>query len=621
MELMFNTARPNVQGTKVLQAINTTFVFKIVQSIDGVHHFHTLILYITEKLRLSTPGAVHFFNQMWLIFPLVPRIIVRNNEGMSNTLRDMISTPSLVLVLTTDRTDPIMEVASKSLTSRRWLKTIFILFPYLSSGDIHNNFTTFTEFSNICKNVLRWAWEKQFINSFLLTIGENVYQLDPYPTESIVNYTQVWQDADFFRPLNRHMNKYVVSTPVMYDMPRVFKGADQKTIFGSSAKLFLGFLDYVNATLKDTSADMMNKEFDLPYLLELVSQGVYETLIHSYTDLAANYSTSFSYPIAINDWCLMVPFRNGSMQELYVKEALEDDVWLILIAIIFYMGVSIWICTPNRPRDFSAALLQCVCSLTNMPPIAVIKIATLRMRYLFAMFSIMGLVGSNMYVSKMTSYFTTALQEEQVNSMQDVIDANLRILVVDYEYEALASMPEQYSPRFMQQVDMGETRVVQRHRDKLNATYGYFMSSDRWETIDMLQRNLRVPVFKLTSICSGPFYHVYPLPLDSHLRSPLQEFILIAQESGLRHHWKWEAFWEAMYMGVYQWTIVNESPVPLSMSFFSSMMRTWCVGLVLAGLTFILEMKWHQHVFEEYCLKSYNKLRRIFRRRRRAGRR
>ncbi|XP_030567559.1 uncharacterized protein LOC115767423 [Drosophila novamexicana] len=615
------TAADTVNATivKHLQAINNKFVINIVQHIDDVYHFHNLIFYISEKLNLNSAGGTDFFNRFWLKFPLVPRIIVRNNNSSANSntsIRSLISTPSLVMIFTTHHTDPIMEVASQGLKGMRWLKTIFVLFPYLSSSEYHDSFDTFTQFSNIFRDVLHWAWAKQFINTFLLTINNNVYQLDPYPKLSILNKTQQWRSWDFYRQYNNNMMGYPLSTPIFYDMPRVFRGADQKTVYGTSAKLFQGFLQFVNATMLDTSANLTIKSFDLPNLLELVAQGVYETLIHSYTDLVGNYSVSFSYPIGINDWCLMVPYRNDSLQELYVREALQDNIWLLLILTMLYVSFAIWLCTPQRPRDLSAALMQCICSLTNSPPIFILRSAARRMRYLYMVLSIMGLVASNMYISKMTSYFTSAPPQRQLNTVQDIIDANLRILVQEFEYNALSSRLEQFPARFLKQVNIEDANFIQQHRDLLNATFGYFVSSDRWDTIVMLQKHLRVPVFRLTQICTGPFYHVFPMHLDSHLRSPFQNFILISQESGLGLHWKWEAFWEALYMGVIRLIIVHEQPQPLSMSFFSSMMRTWCIGLVLAGFVFVLEMKWHQLVLKEYCLKLWNRLRRILRRRR-----
>ncbi|EDW10416.1 uncharacterized protein LOC6580661 [Drosophila mojavensis] len=609
----------NATIARHMQSINNDFVIDVVTRIDSVYHFHNLLFYISEKLNLNSPAGSEFFKKFWKQFPLVPRIIVRNNRSSINTnttIKSLISTPSLVMVFTTHHSDPIMEVASETLKGIRWLKTIFILFPYLSSANYHESFETFTQFSQIFQDVLRWSWTKQFTNTLLLTINDNVYQLNPYPTQHFVNRTEHWMARDFFQKLSHNMMGYVVNTPVFYDMPRVFKGADQRTVYGTSGKLFLGFLDFVNATMHDTSANLTITNFNLPYLLELVGQGVYETLIHTYTDLLGNYSVSFSYPIGINDWCLMVPYRNDSVQELYVREALQENVWLLLFLTILYVGFGLWLCSPQRPRDLSAILLQCILSLINSPPTSIVRTRDRRMRYLYLVLSIMGIVASNMYISKMASYFTSPPPVRQLNTLQDVIDANLIIYVQDFEYKFLDRKRDQYSERFLQQLVVADAMFIQRHRDLLNASYGYFVSSDRWDLIMMLQKHLRVPVFRLTQICSGPFYHVFPMHMDSHLQSPLQNFILISQESGLRHHWKVESFWEALYMRVIHFIILHEQPQPLSMAFLSSMMRTWCMGLVLAGMAFILEMKWHQHVMQAHGHMLWHKLRTAVKRRR-----
>ncbi|XP_060658832.1 uncharacterized protein LOC132793160 [Drosophila nasuta] len=602
-ELMLNqhsVVRSNMEPLTQLHTINNSFVLDIVLRLDRSKHFKNFVFFISEQLNLNNAGAIEFFSNFWLTFPYVPRIFVRQPIESDKSIRDLISTPSLVLVCTTNRSDPIMDVASQSLRGMRWLKTIFVLFPKLRTDQDHSE-----ALSSQVKDVLDWTWTKQFINTFLLTIKNNLFLLQPYPTPKVVNKTRTWRSKHLFKDTSSIINTkgYKIRTPVFDDLPRVFKGIDQK-VYGTSAEFFKDFLEFINAEIVDTSANLSIKSFDLPTLLELVAQGVYETLIHSFTDLIGNYSVSISYPLGINDWCIMVPYSNESFQELYVREALQNSVWLLLLLAIAYMSFAIWLCSPQRPRDLSGAVLQCICSITNNPPLSIMKPATLRMRFLYVILFIMGLNCSNMYISKMASYLTSAPQPRQLNTLQDIIDADLRILVQSYEYDRLARSPQTYSPRFLQQVDIVNAEVLQHHRDRMNASYGFFVPSDRWDFMNLQQKHLRWPIFRLTEICSGPFYHVYPMHLDSHLRSPHQNFILISQQSGLKVHWKREAFWAALRMHYFRLYIDQDEPTPLSMSFISSMVRTWCLGLVLAGFAFVFEMKWHE------LMRIYKRLRR-----------
>lgn len=588
-------------GTNI-QLLDNSFVLDMLFSITQLYHFKNFIFYISERLDLKNKDSQEFFRDFRTFIPLAPNLILTHQHHAPLPLMQFISTPSLVMVYTTERDDPIMELAAQSLSGIRWLKTIFILFPSLKSRDFETSGESFAAFTAEIKDIYDWVWKQQFINTVLVTIKNNVFLLEPYPTLSVINKTGTWRPEEFFEKYSKDMKGYVVKTPILYDLPRVFKSDrptntfEQNYVHGTSGNLFLGFLEFVNASLLDTSSNMTVDYLNMTNLLELVSQGVYETLIHSFTEMMGKYVISYSYPIGINDCCIMVPFRNQSPADQYMREALQGNVWLLIILFTLYIALAIWLCSPLRPRDLSAAFLQAICTLTYMAPTFIIRTPTLRMRYLYILLAIMGIVTSNMYISRMTSYFTTAPPQRQVNTVQDVVEADLRILMLAVEHERMAKSPLQYPPSYMRQVDIVDKHMLDLHREPFNTSFGYTVSSDRWRFMDMQQHHLRKPIFRLTDICEGPFYHVFPMHLDSHMRSPMTEYIMIAQQAGLMNHWKREAFWEAVHLHRIQVHLVDEEPMALSLSFFSSMLWTWTFGLVVSGLVFAAEMKWHEHV-------------------------
>ncbi|XP_017123105.1 uncharacterized protein LOC108143301 [Drosophila elegans] len=589
-------------GTEIVQLLNNTFVLEMFYRITQLYHFKNFIFYISERLDLKSKDSQKFFHDFWTYFPLAPNLIITREHSLAFPMRQLISTPSLVMIFTTDRNDPIMEVAAQSLRGIRWLKTILILFPSRESRDFESSLESFARFSAEIKDVYDWAWSKQFLNTLLVTIRDNVFVLDPYPTPSVVNKTGVWRAEDFFVKYAENMKGYVVRTPIMYDLPRVFKSDrpsktfEQSYVHGTSGNLFMGFLEFVNATLLDTSVNMTTDYLNMTNLLELVSHGVYETLIHSFTEITTKYVVGYSYPIEINDVCIMVPYRNQSPADQYLREALEENVWLLIILFTLYIALAIWLCSPLRPRDFSAAFLQSICTLTYSAPTFILRTPTLRMRYLYIVLAIMGIVTSNMYISRMTSYFTSAPPPRQVNTVQDVVEANLRIQMLAVEHERMVESPQQYPASYMRQLDLVDKRMLDLHREPFNTSFGYTVSSDRWRFMNVQQLDLRKPIFRLTDICEGPFYHVFPMHFDSHLRSSMTEYIMIAQQAGLMEHWKREAFWEAVHLHRIQVHLPDEQPMALGLSFFNSALHTWTFGLLLAGLAFAAEMKWHEYV-------------------------
>nr|XP_016928489.1 uncharacterized protein LOC108009028 [Drosophila suzukii] len=591
-----------LSGSENIILLNNSFVLEMFFRITQLYHFKNFIFYISERLDLKNKDSQDFFHDFWTYFPMAPNLIITREHQVATPMMQFISTPSMVMIFTTGKEDPIMEVAAQSLRGIRWLKTIFILFPSLESREFDSSLESLAHFTAGIKNIYDWVWSKQFINTLLVTIKDSVFVLDPYPTPSVVNKTGAWRAEDFFQKHSKNMKGYVVRTPILYDMPRVFK-SDRPTnryeknfVHGTSGNLFLGFLEFVNATLLDTSVNMTVGYLNMTDLLDLVAQGVYETLIHSFTEITTKYVVSYSYPIGINDCCIMVPFRNQSPADQYMQEALQNNVWILIILFTLYIALAIWLCSPLRPRDLSAAFLQSICTLTYSAPTFIIRTPTLRMRYLYIVLAIWGIVTSNLYISRMTSYFTTAPPPRQVNTVQDVVEANLRIKMLAVEHERMAKSPLQYPESYMRQVDLVDKHMLDHHRDPFNTSFGYTVSSDRWRFLNMQQLHLWKPIFRLTDICEGPFYHVFPMHRDSHLRSPMTEYIMIAQQAGLMNHWKREAFWEAVHLHRIQVHLFDEEPIALSLDFFVSVLRTWTLGLILAGLAFAAEMKWHEHV-------------------------
>ncbi|KAH8348804.1 hypothetical protein KR084_011249 [Drosophila pseudotakahashii] len=589
-------------GSENILLLNNSFILEMFFRITQLYHFKNFIFYISERLDLKNKDSQEFFHDFWTYFPLAPNLIITRQHHVPIPMMQFISTPSLVMVFTTAKDDPIMEVAAQSLRGIRWLKTIFILFPSLESRDFDRSPESSAHFSTGITAFYDWVWRKQFINTLLVTIKDSVFVLDPYPTPSVLNKTGDWKAEDFFQKYAKNMRGYLVRTPILYDLPRVFK-SDRPTnrfeksfVHGTSGNLFLGFLEFVNATLVDTSVNMTASYLNMTDMLDLVSQGVYETLIHSFTEITSKYVVSYSYPIGINDCCIMVPYRNQSPADQYMREALQENVWLLIILFTLYITLAIWLCSPLRPRDLSAAFLQSICTLTYSAPTFIIRTATLRMRYLYVVLAIWGIVTSNLYISRMTSYFTTAPPPRQVNTVQDVVEANLRIKMVAVEHEQMAKSPLQYPASYMRQVDVVDKHMLDLHREPFNTSFGYTVSSDRWRFLDMQQHHLRKPIFRLTDICEGPFYHVFPMHQDSHLRSPMTEYIMIAQQAGLMNHWKREAFWEAVHLHRIQVHLFDEEPMALTLEFFASILRTWTCGLIISGLAFAAEMKWHEHV-------------------------
>ncbi|XP_065367242.1 uncharacterized protein LOC135960000 [Calliphora vicina] len=574
------------------QMVNNSLVIELVMSIQELYGFKNFVFFISERLARDTDTATIFFQDFWDAFPTAPMILIINNPSQ---MAGFLSTSSLCLILTTERDDPIMELAAFSLKSVRFLKTLFILFPIKKTDEFSNSFEQYTIIYDGIRLLYAWVWKKQFLNTVLITISNNIYTLDPYPIQNIVNKTDNWTATDFFVDYSLNFKGYEVQTMVRHDLPRVFRMSktpgDQNgnEISGVSGKLFIAFVKTINATFNDTVKQEPDLEaLDIRSIIHMVEEKDLEIGVNSYTAMIASL-VGASYPMGINDWCIMVPYQNRSPDRVYLQSTFQSYSWYLLLFSVFYITVGIWLCTPSWERDLSLSFLQAICSIVLIAPIKLLSLPYIRLRFLFIMLFIMGFFLTNMYNSKMTSNLTMPTAQPQIHTVEDVITANLQIMMMDYEYEKLKEM--NFSQKFLDLIIASTKGELDKHRDRFNSSYGYSIQSDRWLFLNKQQRYLKKPLFRLSSICIGPYYHVFPLQRDSHLAKPLQDFILAASQYGFTSFWQSDAFLDALFMGYVHMIVIDLKPVPLTMAFYRWIWLIWWLGLGLAGCSFILELK------------------------------
>ncbi|XP_005181639.2 uncharacterized protein LOC101891109 [Musca domestica] len=568
------------------QMVNSSLLIEIVRSLHNLNDFNNFVFFISDRLTKDTHTAAEFFHDFWHVFPTIPITIkVDNTENMDGFL----SIPSLCLVLTTAPNDPIMRVASIGLKGLRYVRTLFILFPFAGEDSNEELYET------ICQ-IYHWVWRKQFINTALLTIRNGIFIHDPYPEPSIANLTHNWTAEQFFVTSNMDFKGYEIRTPIHHDLPRVFYMTKPRRfitknhfVSGVSGKLFTSFVEFINATFNETTTNELGTQpVNLSDIIRKVGGKRLEISLHSYTDMLPKKSGT-SYPIGINDWCIMVPYHNRTPDHRFIKSSFRTYAWYLVIFSIAYITLGIWFCTPTPQRDLSLSFIQAICSLLLIPPLRVLTLPCCRMRFIFIILFVLGFITTNWYVSKMASFLTASKEPQQINTIADVIAAKLPIMIMSYEYQVLKDY--NFPQAFMDLIINATKPQMDMHRDRLNTTYGYSTQTDRWNFINIQQRYLRKPIFRLSDICIGPYYHIYPIQKDSHLARPLQTFILLASDVGLIDHWENEAFADALHLGYVHMMTVDEILPPLSLSFFRSIWLLWAMGVLLSIAVFAFEFQ------------------------------
>uniref|UniRef100_A0A1I8PUH3 Ionotropic glutamate receptor C-terminal domain-containing protein n=1 Tax=Stomoxys calcitrans TaxID=35570 RepID=A0A1I8PUH3_STOCA len=552
------------------QMVDNRFVFKIVQNLQQLYEFKNFVFFISPRLAIESEIADDFLQGFWKMFPFIPTVMMLNNK---ESMRGFLGSSSLCMVLTTHLEDPIMEVAALAMKGVRLLKTMFILFPQkLERAKAAKATDPFQEhkFFEDLGVLYNWIWKKQFINTLLITIHNNVFIQEPYPMRKLVNITNNWNAHSFFVNYRDNFKGYVIRTPLRHDLPRIFymtrlPNSSKRThrVSGVSGKLFMAFLGHINATFDEYYKDGKETEpVQLAKIIEMVESGELDISLHSYTDMLKSTAGN-SYPIGINDWCFM--------------------------------------------HNLSLAFLQAISSMLLIMPLRILTLPIARIRFIYVLLFLLGFLVTNLYVSKMASFLTASPTVPQISTVQDIIDAKLGAMIMAYEYEILKEF--NWPKQFMDLVVNATKPVMDKHRDRLNTSYGYATQTDRWVFANRQQRYMKKPIFRLSDTCIGPYYHVYPMLRDSHLAQPLEAFIVRSLEAGLILHWEREAFQDALYLGYMRMIPENCSIMALKLDFFRSIWYLWWFGLILGSLVFYLEVKrvtWWK--IKEYSRKLCNKI-------------
>lgn len=559
-----------------LPMIDKSLLINLIDGFNDRYKFKNIIFFISENYVKNKNKTARLFVDFWNNLPLKPIIVVVNK---TTKILGLINTPSLAIIITTHLDDEIMAIASASLQRLHNIKSIFVLWPLVS---IQNNL------SNVIKDIYSWIWDQQFTKTLIITNWNNIYIMEPYPTLTIINKTDNWHIQDFFVNHVHNMKGYKIYSPICYDLPRVFQ-YDQNKISGTSARFMETFLKYRNCSLINNGVCSMKTKqtINLKNMLTEISKGTLEISVHTFMQFFNTLDGS-SYPLSIDDFCIIVPFKKKSPEYLHLRIILDDASWYLLIGSLIYLTIALWLCTPPQQRDIGKTFLQSICSLLSLTPLSVVNISTRRMRFVAVLLFILGFILVNIYLSKLASRLTIFISDHQIDTVDDIIEANLSILLLSHEYPIMeaANFPQ----KFLDLLIIVERSEIDAYRESFNTSFGYTIPTDRWELLNMQQRYLDKPIFRLTTICLGPFYLVYPLRNESHLYSSLKQFTMRTQQSGLQVYWKRATYADILSAEYAKILVGIEEKKPLTLEFFYYIWIIWTIGLIISAIAFTIEI-------------------------------
>ncbi|XP_055910212.1 uncharacterized protein LOC129944651 [Eupeodes corollae] len=490
-----------------------------------------------------------------------------------------------VVVIRTPRKDFRFFLILDSIVERLRVRKFVIIFT-LALEDLKGWFVYF--------------WEKRFTRIF--GIADDIcYAYLPFASNQ-VQQIGLQNKNDTIPDALKDLNGLIFRTSLQRDIPRAFPYPDKKgkrSVGGSYGQVFVNFLRKHNATYEEIIINNSTR---------LSIPGVINATISNEIDISMNVFTptpglDYSYPVKFVSWNILVPLNGYVDPNEYFIKPFSVLVWIMIgvsFAYIILMEVlkdSYLNLSPNLWNSFSQTML----AMLNLSPEKPITT-----HYSFhVQVLLLSFVLGKLYNIYVTSFLTAFIRIKQFETIQDLIDNNVIVMIPYYEWALISDMdlhPEGFE-RIVASVDYA-TYITEMNSMR-NTSYAYGVGSDRGEFLISLQTYFAKPIFHSTQ--DGLVHLGFLLAPHSPFTGILSAFVIEVFDTGLIMKWDSDCIVQAIAAG-FEIGKSGEKPpklpIPLTFHHLAFAWNCLMIGWIFAVMVFAAEhWKWLKSVFSRSGVK------------------
>uniref|UniRef100_A0A6P4FIM0 Uncharacterized protein LOC108051544 n=1 Tax=Drosophila rhopaloa TaxID=1041015 RepID=A0A6P4FIM0_DRORH len=336
-------------------------------------------------------------------------------------------------------------------------------------------------------------------------------------------------------------------------------------INGPVWQLMLHFARHLNSSLELAGEPVFGKSLRYVQVLDLVRNAT--------VDIAASlrpYSHRInkhylSYPIMVGNWCMMLPTeRSLNGKEILSKWMESPFIWLFFLLLYILHK---WMTQRTRLRSPLIHLLK---PLTHLVLLC----------FLQAQFS---------------AFFIGSQQVNHITNMQQVEESGLRIRGMRQEFmEFPIDLRSKYASCFLLHDLFFD---LAKYRNGFNTSYGYTVTSVKWNLYKEAQQYFRRPLFRYSEDICVQKLSLFSLIHQSNClyRQQLKEFNLRLHEAGLIRLWYRQSYYFMVKIGRFHFGDNSSSrqaqPIPLSE--WRIVMVLYGAALLISVAAFVIELTVH----------------------------
>lgn len=497
----------------------------------------------------------------------------------------------LTLVIVKSFQDPIFDIHHQLVTGRHFYVNIILMLEPVEN------------FQEVVA-IVRYLYEEKFVSTDVYYMNatnrrNEVFSYDAYPHFKVVNKTHLVGDVrKFYYKIiaKTDLMGYRFETPLMQDPPKVIRYMNKQGITriqGVTFNIMNMTLAYLNGTLRETPTQNNSYDIvDMNYVLQAVREKKVELAAHAYALFHNDDLVQKSYPLLVVNWCLMVPIFNQEFTMFYPFTPFHWQVWLIaVLAFVVINFVSFEFLKLHKIDNRNFILINFCKFISTSPPRPRQNPTELWFDMLLNGFIfIQSFFLSAFYTSTLGSFLAVSIVRHQINTMAELIEAQLPIMIIDYELKFLLDAQFTLPAKFLQLIRPVNSSVFYKHQLTLNKSFGYFTTYDTWHFLNLQQQHVKPALFRYTDICFGDYHLAFPMITESPIWRDVEYLMFRIHSSGLYFFHEKKSFEYAVRAGLVRYRHKKSTFQTVGFTHLKLVLGFLIFGLLMALLRFLYEL-------------------------------
>ncbi|KAM7361932.1 uncharacterized protein ACRADG_012790 [Cochliomyia hominivorax] len=339
----------------------------------------------------------------------------------------------------------------------------------------------------------------------------------------------------------------------------------------------------------------------------------------SITPMAADGTSKLmSYMYEVLNWCLMMPVEQPLTYKHFLKEYLS--IYTIIGIIIMYSIFNTLLITSMRLmslKEKQKSSLNLADILAN-PQIILGHLGSsfslhphpaISLRFIYISLFLSGLLYTTTFSVQLNAFLTSP-PIQQINSLDDMLKYNRKILAASNEYKTLLKLSgTTFLPYLSLFHIIDSYKEFSEIRGSFNNAYSYPVTSSVWHVYETQQKLFSKPLFRRSNLC---FVNLdimgFILPPNSLHKQKLDTLITRVRDMGFVRHWLENNFYDLVNIGKMSLSDVSASPDPttyIRTKDFYFILKTMLKTFSLSFVIFLIENLWfyRSSIFRLLCFK------------------